>query len=1678
MQQSNGGPRIKLNRNAFKLEQGLVPKKRRLTRLSVSGCNDSVASVHATDSKESAASSGSVPHEPASPGPQDAHQQEPSRVTCYKQGLPMSYTSEPRRATCTLADCNRNNNNNTLRRKQIRCHVHLALRFCGSEKSAKISEGQQRVSYTVSRYVNRVNTSSSSEDVIEPNAGSEGKSVANQGVSRSGVNTEETRLGAPVKKDGQAACLRSNFNRKAGLRKHFGSISRLGSGRQVKRSVKNACCALCGDVKYTPPAPKKLAHACKAGSRHPSQPRRLEQSVVYPVAQAKMTTRLIIWFRRHLNVKLCDIAHVFDVTSRDFSCILPAVLLQKMKHKKVKCFSKEFRSLMRLDSQGSGNCGKWIGNQSWEVCTTTNSCASLSSGNQVLGFSVGDWKLDVAEDIEGLSESSNKNALRMPDCERIRLSPAVGTACVLLKPGAAQHCIETADYGAEGSRMASEVQEDKTAPVHRVPPLFLRRVHACNGISSSQNLQHVDLSDKYIVSETDTSDRCLVENGLNARPEGDDDCPDCFSCQRTTAYVAKPQFSCARTYRSWPFPRNGHSCKMMPLVRTGPRWIVNTDASEGTNYVIDNMQVGFITTSEYSVEKNMKESVIGFEPHDGSVLVQNSQVLVQPTTQFDQVFDSATPKETSKDQSEGHKNPVKDLTSVSTDGECTKHNCTVFQQDPSSLGSVHVSDSQPVEVMNTNTLMVSPVASISTMDIKSVDLADSSINRAQSSMSSGCLEDNENGTENPLPDLQQSAFQTSHIQHSREEPQTPTVMVHYSVEPKPPSTIMSQSNEEQICDPDIENRSPCSLNILYTNTTEESTSSRTCTGSSTQDTPFKSPTNRDFLSSSDKDFRSMCPAERSEEGATECSLLQDEMRKIDKANRSPSPPPIPEGSVVTGNDLDVMRAYEDDAIVLDVIQDDPDLFGDIAMSSVGTASKANPAALQRGKNTCMQTDKTSLVRRPGRIVWGLETKRKTVQTGGDVHVENNDDFCRGEVDKLAMSSKSQLTYGTDCAPLTPVVQKEQMVPDFNNNLNNIQTADLYVNTVNPGWTWPEGDAHNNVHTTSGKDINIVRPSLPSYCRYYFSEHHTCLRSICWFLHAPRKDDEKFCMDIVQKFCCVGNPPLVQRAAEIFVSYYRASSPAVSFSENVVKQLLSSLLSLALLKDLVAVINTLLTHKRLPPPELVMALYEHVRERGTINFVPELIHLTSKITEAGCVFSVEQCEMMQLHLEFLHVARHQMDVFCAVKCRALATNPHTAELSELAQAVVQVELCKQQEDWHTLAHVFCTVCGGRYSAGELSRFCCCVTMALLKDTKDKLTLPYEPFAESVWQEVPTDEMIKSFLGRVGVSLMFNYYRAQDWTKGLKLLYVMDRLQMEFTVLKGLFSSENGASRCQLITIATELFINNGSIEGALNLLKANEWFVSSSVWPCDQADLQNRKRVLTLLADKTSYRDTLEVLTNLPGLKQPIDGVQASEYNTMFNAHLRRCVMSHVLPVGADTLEFMLTQGIQLDTTELQQLIHKLGKQNSWSRARTLFKRAYSAGYYSGVVWEEDSLALPCCLTEIEMTLAFEMFVACICTSFKNPIDSSRPLIITLKRRSGHEVAMESVYLAAGCRLLSAALIPNPKLNIRYTAASQEQEQLFNLDRGSAAKWFSHNRSWARGLWENSHTLKKAETAFQ
>ncbi|KAA0710794.1 Testis- and ovary-specific PAZ domain-containing protein 1 [Triplophysa tibetana] len=699
---------------------------------------------------------------------------------------------------------------------------------------------------------------------------------------------------------------------------------------------------------------------------------------------------------------------------------------------------------------------------------------------------------------------------------------------------------------------------------------------------------------------------------------------------------------------------------------------------------------------------------------------------------------------------------------------------------------------------------------------------------------------------------------------------------------------------------------------------------------------FYSSTVTDSSSSADENERDSKPSsdeEHVEHDQPEFLRLNDDVTSHIKDRGVTASQSVKDCTVPKGF-LDVSRAYEEDVLILDVIQDDPDLFGAVVAETV---NKPGTLAKDHGETyTKFQTGNHC------KIVWDLDTDScgKSVP---DLKLENmNDDRLRTV--KEVESNKAQPSKGLQ---ITSALKSETAL-DLNNN-QEIKNANVY--------------------------------------------------------------GIKFCMERIQKFCLVGNPNTVLRAVEVFMEYYSKCSPGVCFSQEIVNSLIFCLLNLGFLRKFVDIIKLLLTHKSLPSPEIVLAAFKHVRDRGLIDSISELIILTSKIVEAGCVFGVDQCEVMQSHLEMMQIPRQQMDIFLAVKCRALATNPQTAELSDLAQAVVRVEMLKHWEDWSALAHIFCGVCAGPHSTSELHRFYCCVTMALLKEPKDKLTLPYEPFAESA---SPSDDMVKITLGRIGVSLIFRYHRTREWNKGVKLVNVMFGLQIEFTTLKGFMGNEYKVSRCQLVTSATELFLHSGSIEGALKVLRADNWFVTSKVWPCDPADIDCRKRVLTLLAGRTSHRDTFDILANLPGLRQPI------------------------------------TQGMVPETARLQNLIHKLGKQNNWSRARTLFNRESTAfvlgqlAFYSAVVCEQDSLFLPCSLTEIEMTLAFEMFITSLKAYLQAPTGPSQPIIITLRRQGEVEDVTESMYLAAGCRLLSAALIPNPKLSIRYTAVNQTQEQLFIL----------------------------------
>ncbi|KAM4539614.1 protein TOPAZ1 [Odontesthes bonariensis] len=312
-------------------------------------------------------------------------------------------------------------------------------------------------------------------------------------------------------------------------------------------------------------------------------------------------------------------------------------------------------------------------------------------------------------------------------------------------------------------------------------------------------------------------------------------------------------------------------------------------------------------------------------------------------------------------------------------------------------------------------------------------------------------------------------------------------------------------------------------------------------------------------------------------------------------------------------------------------------------------------------------------------------------------------------------------------------------------------------------------------------------------------------------------------------------------------------------------------------------------------------------------------------------------------------------------------------------------------------------------------------------------------------------------------MLRYHKTHQWVKGRRVVEIMSTSKVGYTTLKGLFGNEDGASRCYLVTVATELLLLSGSVEGALNTLRENKWFLSSSLWPCEPADLESRTHVLIRLAKKTSHRGTLEVLCNLPGIKEPNDSIDISRYSPLFNAHLQVCVDRLMLPVASDTVDLMLSKNLAVEHSVLQTLLHKLGKQNIWLRAREVFRRSLSVGYYPGVSAPPGDMALivPCELGEVELALAFEMVIT-VNASIILPLPetTASSLSITLTRSQ----SCESEYLSAGSRLLSAACIPQPKLTVHYTAVNSSQEQVFRLDVSSARRWLRHNHLWAGEVW--------------
>ncbi|XP_073318978.1 uncharacterized protein topaz1 isoform X2 [Pagrus major] len=752
--------------------------------------------------------------------------------------------------------------------------------------------------------------------------------------------------------------------------------------------------------------------------------------------------------------------------------------------------------------------------------------------------------------------------------------------------------------------------------------------------------------------------------------------------------------------------------------------------------------------------------------------------------------------------------------------------------------------------------------------------------------------------------------------------------------------------------------------------------------------------------------------------------------------------------------LDEFTAYEHDILLVDVIQEDPELFENLTQESV---LKLGPARVtQAPRNRPVAVVKKLLPRTDG-----AQFEQRLTPVSIDFHCdspditeENNTRPWRPKCSNSPSKTQSSTWSATE-------KQTEKTgQPDANNNHESkgqershpIQTVNSLHNHIPPLMSVKNGPWITN-------PVNMAdfrRQKSVNYCRQYFSESLSCGFKMCHFQHVPVEGDEKFCVETVSRF--IKNPMCLQKAGAVFTGYYHNNPPGVYFSMPVLLNLLWALLKASLVSDVFSVLSVSLAHKIVPGHEFLLALFNLVREKGLMGFVPELIQLTSKMASAGLVLS----------LDCLDCVKNTPEVQQTVSPNSLSGNHKLStsapfpEYLNLAHAIVEIELCTKQEDWRRMGEVFKSNCPSSHRPNHMEQISGRIAIALLSESKDKLSLPFATFAETVCQNEGEDSLVKNFLGRIGVSLMLRYYKTHQWAKGRRVVEVLSTSKVNYATMKGLFGNEDGASCCYLVTVATELFLLSGSVEGALNTLRENKWFLSSSLWPCEPADLESRARVLMRLAEKTSHRDTLDILCNLPGLKEPNDLINISRYCPLFNSHLQVCVDRQKLPVASDTVDFMLSKNLAVDQAMLQILLHKLAKQNLWLRAREVFRHSLSVGYYLGVSAPPGFMALivPCELGEVELALTFEMLITVNATVLHLSETTPCCLSITLKRTQ----SCESEYLSAGSRLLSAACILQPKLLIHYKAVNSSQEQVFTLDISSARCWLRHNHLWAKEVW--------------
>ncbi|XP_039942770.1 protein TOPAZ1 isoform X2 [Hirundo rustica] len=613
------------------------------------------------------------------------------------------------------------------------------------------------------------------------------------------------------------------------------------------------------------------------------------------------------------------------------------------------------------------------------------------------------------------------------------------------------------------------------------------------------------------------------------------------------------------------------------------------------------------------------------------------------------------------------------------------------------------------------------------------------------------------------------------------------------------------------------------------------------------------------------------------------------------------------------NVLDVLEAYNQDVLVIDVIQDDPDLFGTGNEEELAPAHCENCPVKASSANCVKDTkeyikpqspvtsEKTYSVESSLRCVQesgmssdtenscNLMLKAEDVQThnssrgsspSGDVGEDLLKDTQQSKLDELLTSldvdekladgvpdveeeskseaEKSDCTYKVNCELLSGLPLNDRKVNLFSEATEMKSWANGYKSsersTLLPckdGRDFELWKMEKNAIASHSVQQILDALNLPrKYCRYYFMTLRGCERAKCWFYHVPGQGDEKICMAILRTYISIKESGLLKRAVQIFVQYYKEVAPGVDFASEVLNDLLVSLLKNSLLQEVFQILNVIVQIKTLPAVDVLLKVFEHVASLNIRNAVPTLINTFCKLIDAGLFLELEHFDYIIKLLHQLQVSSWEMTTVSNIKSRFKEKYFEKTWIFDFNLAVAEIQHCKEKRDWTKLGALYLNARTGCEHFDDLQKLFLSIAEILTKDSEtNRPGVPFCDFADAVMKNSHHNKADGLFIGRTGISVMYSYHKVLQWVKGRKVLDKLHELQINFTLLKGLVGAGRSASRCQIVNKAAEIFLHSGNLDGAIRVLRESEWITDTPLWPCDKMDILNRHNLLCAIVHK-------------------------------------------------------------------------------------------------------------------------------------------------------------------------------------------------------------------------------------